>query len=56
MARYPQACLELLPEELLQYLYAHITAPPCPLRWLVDLNEKKWSETAENNLSVAEEM
>ena len=34
-ARHPQACLELLPEEILQYIYAYITAPPYPANWLL---------------------
>jgi len=32
-ARYQQACLELLPEELLQYMYAFVTAAPVPDFW-----------------------
>jgi hypothetical protein len=32
--RYPQTCLELLPEELLQYLFVWITSVPVPPCWL----------------------
>jgi hypothetical protein len=28
VSKYPQACLHLLPEELLQYLFAYITSFP----------------------------
>ena len=31
--KYPEACLELLPEELLQYLFAWITSLPVPHCW-----------------------
>ena len=31
--QYPQACLYLLPEELLQYLYTCITQAPVPEQW-----------------------
>jgi ankyrin repeat protein len=31
--RYPRACLDLLPEELLQYLFAYITTPHVPDTW-----------------------
>ena len=33
-ARHPQACLDLLPEEILQYIYAYITSPPYPIEWM----------------------
>lgn len=33
LARYPCACLELLPEELLQYIFVFITAFPVPAAW-----------------------
>jgi ankyrin repeat protein len=32
-SHYPRACLDLLPEELLQYLFAYITAPHVPDVW-----------------------
>jgi hypothetical protein len=33
LSRYPQSCLDLLPEELLQHLFAYVTATPLPLCW-----------------------
>lgn len=33
LASYPCACLELLPEELLQYIFVFITASPVPAAW-----------------------
>lgn len=33
-ARYSSACLSLLPEELLQYLFAYITSIPFPGEWI----------------------
>ena len=33
-SKYPQSCLHLLPEEVLQELYAYITSPPFPGNWL----------------------
>ena len=38
VAQYPQACVDLLPEEILQYLYAYVTSFPlhvddCTDRW-----------------------
>jgi hypothetical protein len=35
VARFPQTCLALLPEELLQYLYALITVEPLVHYWIV---------------------
>ncbi len=32
--QYPQACLELLPEELLQYLYAYVASAPLYGSWV----------------------
>lgn len=34
LVRYTEACLHLLPEELLQFVFAFITAPPLPDSWL----------------------
>jgi hypothetical protein len=33
LSRYPRACLELLPEELLQFLFVFVTAFPVPAAW-----------------------
>ena len=33
VSRYPQACLDLLPEELLQHLFVYITLPDVPDVW-----------------------
>jgi hypothetical protein len=33
LCRYECACLELLPEEILQYLFAYITTPKVPDVW-----------------------
>ncbi len=35
LSRYPSACLNLLPEELLQYLFAYIAAAPVIYWWCV---------------------
>jgi len=32
-ARYPQACLQLMPEEILQYMFTFVTAAPVPDGW-----------------------
>jgi hypothetical protein len=36
-SRYPQACLEILPEEVLQWIFVYIAATPVPDCWTVNV-------------------